>query len=67
LIVTPDTRPLHVRVKALAQRYDAMAIGAEKMAQRSLQDADNYRRDAATLHEAATHIEKSGPRGTEAW
>jgi hypothetical protein len=33
-----DTRPLHVRVKALAQRYDAMAIGADKMAQRSLQD-----------------------------
>ena len=48
-----DTRPLHVRVKALAQRYDAIAIGAAKRAQASLQDADNARRDAATLHEAA--------------
>lgn len=55
--MTPDTRPLHIRVRALAQRYDAMASGAEKMARRSLQDADNHRRDAATLHEAANRLE----------
>jgi hypothetical protein len=35
-----------------------MAIGAEKMAQRSLQDADNHRRDARALHEAADALEK---------
>jgi len=52
-----DGRPLHVRVKALANRFDAMAIGAEKRAQASLQDADNARRDAATLHEAAALLE----------
>lgn len=53
-----DTRPLHVRVKALASRFDAQANGAEKMARRSLQDADNYRRDAATLHAAAAELER---------
>lgn len=54
--MTPDTRPLHIRVKALADIYDAMAIGAEKKAFASLQDAGNYRRNAATLHEAASAI-----------
>lgn len=47
-----DTRPLHVRVKALADRYAAMAEGARKRAQASLQDAGNYQRDADTLMEA---------------
>lgn len=51
--MSQDGRPLHVRVKALANRYDAMAIGADKLTFRSKQDAGNYRRDAATLHEAA--------------
>lgn len=59
---SPDTRPLHVRVKALANRFDAQAIGAEKMAASSLQDAENYRRDAATLHSAAAAIEMWVPR-----
>lgn len=54
-----DARPLHVRVKALANRFDAQASGAEKLASRSLQDADNYRRDAATLHAAAAELEKT--------
>lgn len=51
-----DTRPLHLRVKALANRFDAMAIGCEKRANASLQDAGNYRRDAQTLHEAAEKL-----------
>lgn len=37
--MSQDTRPLHVRVKALANRFDAIASGAEKRAQASLQDA----------------------------
>lgn len=53
-----DTRPLHVRVKALASRFDAMATGAEKRAQASLQDAANHRRDAQTLHDAAAALER---------
>ena len=53
---TPDGRALHVRVKALAHRFDAMAIGAEKQAAISAQIAQNHRRDAATLHDAATAL-----------
>lgn len=53
-----DGRPLHARVRALAQRYDAMAIGFDKAAQKSAQDAVNARRDAATLHEAANALER---------
>jgi hypothetical protein len=53
-----DGRPLHVRVRALANRFDAIAIGCEKRAQASLQDADNARRDARTLHDAADALEK---------
>ena len=34
-----DVRPLHVRVKALANRFDAMAIGADKQAALSRADA----------------------------
>jgi len=60
-----ETRSLHGRVKALAQRFDAIAIGAERSAARSLQDADNARRDAKTLHEAAKFIERGGAVGTE--
>ena len=48
-----DVRPLHVRVKALANRFDAMAIGADKQAALSRQVAENHRRDAQTLHDAA--------------
>lgn len=55
----PDTRPLHVRVRALAQRFDAQAIGYRKMAARSIQDAQNAERDAATLLEAADALERS--------
>ncbi len=51
-----DARPLHKRVEALARRYDAMAIGADKRAQASVQDAQNARREAKMLHEAATAI-----------
>jgi len=53
-----DGRPLHVRVKALASRFDAIAIGHDKAAQRSLQDAENARRDAQTLHDAAAELER---------
>lgn len=53
-----DGRLLHVRVKALANRYDAMAIGAEKQAQLSKQIAENHRRDAQTLHDAAEALAK---------
>lgn len=52
-----DGRPLHVRVRVLAQRLDAIASGARKSAARSLQDATNAERDAATLHEAARQLE----------
>jgi hypothetical protein len=55
--MSPDLRPLHVRVKALANRFDAIAIGADKRAYASKQDADNARRDAAVLHEAARRLE----------
>lgn len=53
-----DGRPLHVRVRSLANMYDARAIGFDKMAQASKQDADNARRDAGTLHEAADALER---------
>lgn len=58
-----DSRPLHARIQALANRFEAMAVGAEKRAQASLQDAQNHRRDAATLHEAAKVLERSGHHG----
>lgn len=54
----PDSRPLHIRVKALANRFDAIAEGARKRAAASLQDEQNARRDAATLHEAAAAIDE---------
>lgn len=53
--MTPDTRPLQVRVKALANRFDAMASGAEKR-RSSLDVAANHRRDAQTLHDAAEKL-----------
>jgi len=53
-----DTRPLHVRVRALSNRFAAIASGARKRAQASLQDAENADRDAATLAEAADEIER---------
>ncbi len=56
----PDTRPLHVRVQVLAERYDALALGAGKRANQSRQDAGNHRRDAATLHEAADALSRVG-------
>ena len=57
--MTGDTRPLHVRVKALASRFDSMATGAEKRANALRQDAENNRRDAATLHEAAEILQRN--------
>jgi hypothetical protein len=51
-----DGRPLSERVRALANRFDAMAIGAQKLASRSLQDAENHRRDARVLHMAADKL-----------
>ena len=53
-----DGRSLHTRVRALANRFDAMASGHRKQAARSLQDADNAARDAKTLHDAADILEK---------
>lgn len=63
--MTPDTRPLAVRVKALANRFDAMASGAEKQAALAAQVAQNHRRDAQTLHEAAAKIEGVEPRAED--
>jgi hypothetical protein len=57
--VSIDGRPLAERVRRLAQRFDAIAIGARKQANALAQDAENAARDAATLHEAATAIEKA--------
>lgn len=54
--MSADTRPLIVRLEALARRYDAMAIGADKQARLSAQIAVNHRTDAATLHEAVTAL-----------
>lgn len=42
--------------------YDARAIGFDKMAQASKQDADNARRDAGTLHEAADALDGAPTR-----
>lgn len=56
--MTPDTRPLSVRVRSLAMRYDAMASGARKRAEASIQDAQNAERDAKTLHDAALALER---------
>ena len=55
--MSPDTRPLAERVRALANRFDAMAIGAEKL--RSAQVAENHRRDARTLHDAAEVLKET--------
>jgi hypothetical protein len=52
-----DGRPLHVRVKALANRFDAMASGAEKSAANLIEVAKNHRRDAQTLHDAARALD----------
>ncbi len=54
-----DTRPLAVKVRALARRYDAIAVGARKRATASLQDAANAEADARTLHEAADLLERT--------
>lgn len=58
--ITPDTRPLHVRVRALANRYDAIATGCRKDIRRSVQDVANAERDAGMLHDAADALEKLG-------
>lgn len=55
--MTADTRPLLVRLKALAQRFDALAIGARKQPKLSPQIAQNHARDATTLHEAVKALE----------
>jgi hypothetical protein len=56
-----DSRPLHVRIKALAHRYDAMASGRLKNSAPSLQDAQNTADTAATLHEAADALVGARP------
>lgn len=58
----PDTRPVHVRLEALANRYDAIALGAEKDHARgkpgvSVQDITNARATGVMLHEAADQLE----------
>lgn len=58
--MSADTRPLSVRVEALANRFSAMAIGYRKRAAQSLQDATNAERDATTLHEAAMVVKGVG-------
>ena len=51
-----DARPLHLRVEALAQRFDAMATGARKSAAASAQDARNAADTASMLHQAADSL-----------
>lgn len=53
-----DTRPLHTRVRALANRFTAQANGYAKTAAQSLQDEVNARRDAQTLNDAADQLER---------
>jgi hypothetical protein len=50
-----DARPFLARLQALAARYEAMSAAATQRAT-SAQDAGNYRRDAATLHEAVAAL-----------
>lgn len=56
-----DGRPLHVRVKALANRFEAMAIGAEKQSAQLAEVAKNHKRDAQTLHDAAAALAQGRP------
>jgi len=55
--VSDDTRPLIERVRNLATRFEAMAIGADKQPHLSRQVGDNHRRDARTLHDAIKALE----------
>jgi hypothetical protein len=55
--MTPDNRPLVERVRALANRFDAMAVGADKTPGASAQIGENHRRDARTLHDAVDALE----------
>ena len=54
-----DTRPLHERVKALGDHFAAQAAGYRRQVNRSIQDALNVERDAATLHEAAEKLRET--------
>lgn len=51
-----DNRPLHVRVKALANRFDAIAMGHDKNTQMIPEAGAQAWRDAQTLHEAAIQL-----------
>jgi hypothetical protein len=55
-----DARPLHERVQALAQRYDAMAAGARRRGA-SAQDARNAAETAALLRQAADALVGARP------
>jgi hypothetical protein len=57
VVVVPDQRPLHERVRVIARRYDAIAAGQRKEAATSIQQAQNAERDAKVLHEAARELE----------
>ena len=56
-----DARPLHLRVEALAQRFDAMATGARTSTNASAQDARNAADTASVLHQAADALVGARP------
>ena len=55
--IEPDNRPLHVRIKVLADMYTAQAIGLEKQAHGITSAAVVARRNASWLNEAVTKLE----------
>ena len=57
--MSDDTRPLIERVRNLAARFGAMAIGADKTPHLSRQVGENHRRDARTLHDAVRALEEA--------
>lgn len=54
-----DTRPLSERVRLIARRFDAIAIGLRKQVARIAQDFENYEREAAWLHAAADKLKET--------
>lgn len=55
--ILPDSRPIETRVRVIANRFAAIAMGYERTGRSVHQNAVNARRDAAWLNEAAEAIE----------
>lgn len=55
-----DTRPLSVRIKTLADRFEAQAIGMRKQMGEIDARASNVERDAAWLREAYEALRQAG-------